>query len=247
MSNQQRRRIPLNKKNINTKSTNNNAKKSITYQTIDNINKFPKSKIYSSVTDPIPAPFQEPEEPIFDLPAIRERLPAILSKAAELLSSNGKSLLDDPNGQELSLQSSDPILGIILSNRKNKKQLKLGSHTIDIFAKEQKIIPDTPIMKSKLINRLVDKESIQTPAKRISDELIDASSSMKKNRRTLELSGAADTTMELSFEGKAMDKSDLVKLVDSSAIIGDESQLLDMSINQQIDTKNLLQHSNFQF
>jgi hypothetical protein len=261
-----------NNTNTNSTSNNNNAKKPIVQTlTIQDISQFTKHKPQTSLEYPIPRRYVEPVEPNFDLPEQPSRAASLLSREAKLLgstfaeTSNGqsRSLLDDPNGQELSaIDSRNPLLAIIIQKRSNAQVLKLGSNVVDIFAKEggQVVIPvNPPVIKAvpnkRFNNLLVQDGSLHTtPAKRIRGEVIDASSSMKKNRRTLELSGGGaaagnnDTTMELSFEGKAMDRSDLVKLVDSSAMMGDDSHsMADVTMNTAIDTKNLLQNTEFQY
>jgi hypothetical protein len=152
----------------------------------------------------------------------------------------GSTFQETISGVSISRQDvQDPVMTIVMSKRKQAKQLKLGSMEIDIYSKR-------PLGANKFINKFIQKESlVATPMKRIRDELVDVSSSIKKNKRIVSVT-QADTTMELSFEGKAMDKSDLVKLVDSSGFAHDDSHLVDADASI-IDTSNILQNTEFSF
>lgn len=225
------------------KAQKHNAEAAATI-TISSVKEFPASKTYGSLDYCLPSKVEKiTSHTINDLPSFPQRPAAKWSGVSPL----GLSLLDQYTGSDPSIRARDlihdPVMEIVLVNRKNAKTLKLGSTDIDLSGKQ-------PVLTTKLVNKFIQKESLSnqmnTPMKRVRDEAVDASSSVKKNKRIASVT-QADTTMELSFEGKAMDKSDLVKLVDSSGVMQDESQIaVDMDASM-IDTRNLLQSTEFNF
>ncbi|CAM9011785.1 unnamed protein product [Wickerhamomyces anomalus] len=208
-----------------------------TIANISNIKEYTKGTIYGSLNYPIPSFCPKVDGPhrFNDLPSFTERPVAKLINSCLLASTYKETNLgkSDTNLRK-SNDIDDPAVRIVTFKRQNAKNNNNGNN--------------------KLVNKFLQNESLNsgstTPLKRIRDELVDASSSVKKNKRLQELQ--QDTTMELSFEGKAMDKNDYVKLVDSSGIMADDSHIPDTNpnTNQQshnYDTKNLLQNTEFSF
>lgn len=221
--------------------------------TITSITEFPEAVTYGSFDYPLPTLGKKPptNHVINELPSFQER-PAAIWKADLPLGSTFFESLYGTDTSRSSSDSQDPAMKIVISKRKNAKTFKLGSMIIDITKLNNSANASTNTLGStKLVNKFLQKDTLvnstTTPMKRNRDEIVEASSSVKKNRRMQELQ--ADTTMELSFEGKAMDKSDLVKLVDSSGFMQDDSHLpdYDNSMVQNVDTRNLLQNAEFNF
>ncbi|ODQ60308.1 hypothetical protein WICANDRAFT_78912 [Wickerhamomyces anomalus NRRL Y-366-8] len=230
-----------------------------TIANISNIKEYTKGTIYGSLNYPIPSFCPKVDGPhrFNDLPSFTERPVAKLINSCLLASTYKETNLgkSDTNLRK-SNDIDDPAVRIVTFKRQNAKVFKLGGIEIDIFKKNNVLSNNNNNNNgnNKLVNKFLQNESLNsgstTPLKRIRDELVDASSSVKKNKRLQELQ--QDTTMELSFEGKAMDKNDYVKLVDSSGIMADDSHIPDTNpnTNQQshnYDTKNLLQNTEFSF
>lgn len=197
---------------------------------------FPTTVKYGSFDYPIPARAKiVGHDIISELPKFSQR-PAAHWTGKPL----GSTFQETIHGSDPQSRSDilDPAMTIVLAKRKQVKQFKLGSIEFDVYGNKKPL--------TKLINKFIQKESLNsTPMKRIRDEVAEVGSLTKKNKRIVSVT-QADTTMELSFEGKAMDRSDIVKLVDSSGILQDESQIVDADASM-IDTRNLLQSSDFNF
>lgn len=191
--------------------------------TVNTAEEYPLSTIHGSLDYPLPQPFTKTTiHTINDIPKYAFRQPALFKGLYEVTS-------EDIN---------DPVTMILITNRKNSKKYMLGGMEIDSTGKK-------PMVK-QLVNKFIQRDSLSTPMKRIRDEVVDVSSSIKKNKRIVSVQ---DTTMELSFEGKAMNRSDLVKLVDSSGIMLDDTNMMSMmdTDTSVIDTRNLLQNTEFSF
>lgn len=254
--------------NNNTNNThNNNSNNSTSKQnsfhsqqpkktipTISSIQEYTKGIIYGSLDYPTPSYCPKIEGPhkFNEIPAFPERPVAKLNNF--LLGSTYRETLEGCNFESRKFSDKDdPAVKIVTSKRQNAKIFKLGGIEIDIFKKNNILTSNNS--SSKLVNKFLQNDSLSssstTPLKRIRDEVVDASSSVKKNKRLQELQH--DTTMELSFEGKAMDKSDYVRLVDSSGVMADDSHIPDSNNNANneqntnYDTKHLLQNTEFSF
>ncbi|CCH46329.1 hypothetical protein BN7_5922 [Wickerhamomyces ciferrii] len=249
--------------NSNNQQNNNNNNNN-SYQprkptpSIQSIHEFTPAPIYSPLE--LTLPYLYPKQPsthkFNELPSIKQRQPAKISSPLNILQSTFMENLQGINPNREKLESMDPALKIIIQNKKNAKKFKLGTLEIDITKKTNILNNQQQQGPNKLINKFLQNESLSTPLKRNRDEIVDASSSIKKNKRLTEVQ--QDTSsMELSFEGKAMDKNDYAKLVDDSGLMIDDS-ILPIDEHQQsnhqqsqqqntFDTKNLLQNTEFSF
>ncbi|KAH3679190.1 hypothetical protein WICMUC_001202 [Wickerhamomyces mucosus] len=227
-----------NNHNNNSSDSGKTTRHTTNILSISKIKDYPQPVVYGSIEYPIPQLLTKQPKVINDIQNFPQRQCALLKQSIGfsnvLHRSNEKERkdYDDLN---------DPIAKIIVKNRQSAKTFKLGISELDINKKPSTIATSS----NRLLNKVLNNEQFSTPIlKRNRDELVIpdsiGNSSIKKNKRMLEIQ---DTTMELSFEGKAMDKSDLVKLVDSSGIMADD----DSNIPQIIDTKNLLQSTEFNF
>lgn len=245
----QKKKTPFNRRKQDNFNNNNNHNNQNNIQnrqpkkvipTISSIQEYVKGTIYGSLDYPVPSLCIKAEVPhkFRDLPTFPERPAAKLQGV--LLASTYDENIKGPDRSRKSNDIIDPAFKLVAFKRQNAKPLKLGGVEIDLLKKNNGLV------SNKLVNKFLQNDSLATPPlKRNRDEIVDASSSVKKNKRLQELQ--QDTTMELSFEGKAMDKNDYVKLVDSSGIMADDSHIPDLNQNDTYDTKNLLQSTEFNF
>lgn len=216
---------------------------------------FPLGTVHGSLAYQLPVAEQlvEINHEFHEVPKIEQRVCGRLRREIPLYGAGSSSIG----------RNEDPAVAIVQKHRAQRHIFRIGSIEIDITQPNNGLPasggPGSAAVPAQTqLNRIIlGNSGMSTPQlKRNRDsDAMEVSSSIKKNRRMMELqqdSADKDTTMELSFEGKAMDRNDYVKLVDSSGI-ADESHLPDCTASTgskstaSFDTRNLLQNTEFSF